>query len=294
MRLLTALLVLGFTAGIGVSASAQNAERTVYVSVLDRSGAPVTGLPGDRFVVTEDGQTREVLRAARTTDRLDLGILVDNSTASQPTIQDLRKALLPFMTRMAKDGHSVALIGMADRPTVLTDYTTSVSALEAGVGHLFARPGSGTVFQDAIVDVTRGLTRRESARRALLVITTEGTDFSNVPYQRTLQALRESGATLHTAVFRSRGDNALRNQNARERGIVIDQGTRDTGGRREELLTSMALDDALSRLAAEIEQQYEVVYSRPEALIPPKTIAVDVTGDDDLVVRATPARDTES
>lgn len=294
MRLLTVLLVLGFTAGIGTSASAQSAERTVYVSVLDQGGAPVTGLPADRFAVTEDGQTREVLRAANTTDPLALAIIVDNSTASERTIQDLRKALLPFVTRMTKDGHSVALIGMADRPTVLTDYTSSASALEEGVNHLFARPGSGTVFQDAIVDVTRGLARREAPRRALLVITTEGADFSNVPYQRTLEALRESGATLHTVVFRGRGDSSLRNQNARERGIVVDQGTRDTGGRREELLTSMALDDALGRLAAEIEEQYEVVYSRPEALIPPKGIDVDVTGGDGLEVRATPARETES
>ncbi|HEX6211288.1 MAG TPA: VWA domain-containing protein, partial [Methylomirabilota bacterium] len=201
MRLFISLLVLGFTTGTVAPAAAQSSERSVYVSVLDEDGAPVTGLPADRFRVTEDGQTREVLRADRTTDRLDLAIIVDNSTASQPHIQDLRKGLTQFVKRMANAGHSIALIGMADRPTILADYTTSESALEKAVTRLFAQPGSGTVFQDAITEVSQGMARREAPRRAILVITTEGTDFSNVPYQRTLEALRGSGAALHTMVF---------------------------------------------------------------------------------------------
>ena len=37
----------------------------------------------------------------------------------------------------------VTLITMADRPTLITDYTTNPSLLAAGVGRIFSRPGSG-------------------------------------------------------------------------------------------------------------------------------------------------------
>lgn len=292
MRLLATFLLLGLISGIDAPAAAQTSERTLYVSVLDKNGAPVTGLPADRFRVTEDGQTREVLRATRTTDRLDLAIVIDNSAAAQPIIQDLRRALTPFVTRLAKEGHSLALIGLADRPTVLQDYTSNASQLDKAVNRIFSQPGAGTVFQDTISDVARGLMKREAPRRAILVITTEETDFSNVPYQRTLELLKESGAALHALVLTDRGGGALRSQEARDRALVIDQGTRDTGGRREELLSSMALTEALPRLAAEIEQQYEVVYARPAALIPPKDIDVRVEGDG-ITARATPARTEE-
>ena len=289
MRLLVTLILSGLVFGVGAPAGAQTSERALYVSVIDRNGEPVTGLEADRFRVTEDGQTREVLRATQTTDRLDLAVIVDNSFAAQPTIQDLRRGLTPFVTRLASAGHSLAIIGLADRPTVLQDYTTSSEALERAVNRVFAQPGAGTVFQDAIADVAKGLEKREAPRRAVLIITSEGTDFSNVPYQRTLEALKDAGAALHAFVFTGRGGAAIGSQQGRERALVIDQGTRDTGGRREELLTSMALGESLSRLAAEIEQQYEVVYARPAALIPPKKVAVQVEGAG-LEARGTPAR----
>jgi VWFA-related protein len=295
MRLTHRFVVFGLACGLwsaaGVApASAQTSERTLYVSVLDSNGSPVTGLDADEFVVSEDGQTREVLRAAPATDRMDVAVLVDNSAASQPMILDLRRALLPFVKRMAEDGHSVAIIGLADRPTVLADYTTSATALEKGVDRVFAQPGSGTVFQDSIVDVSKGLMKRDAPRRAIVVVTAEQADFSNLSYQPTLDALRESGTALHAIVLTRRDGGAMRNDQARDRSVVIDRGTRESGGRREDVLTSMAFSDALGRLADEIEAQYEVVYARPAALIPPKEVDVRVTRPG-LEARATPGRE---
>ena len=74
-------------------ADAQTTEQTAYVSVLDKSGRPVGGLDVADFIVKEDGRAREVLRAGRTSDPIDLAVVVDNSFASQPHIPDIRKAL---------------------------------------------------------------------------------------------------------------------------------------------------------------------------------------------------------
>jgi VWFA-related protein len=290
MRAVVFLLALVAAAAAPAALAAQPREQSVYASVIDKDGQPVTGLAVPDFVVTEDGASREVLRAGRTADPIDLAIIIDNSAQIQPYQNDIRKALAAFVTRMAgQHSASVALLAMADRPTILADYTTSVAELTKAVQRIFAQPNAGTVFQDAVSDTVKGLQQHENPRRAIVLITAEGTDFSNVPYERTLDALRESGAGFHALVITDRTGAATRDQLARERGIVIDRGTRETGGRRDDLLSSMALSDALDRLAEDLTQQYKVVYGRPGALVPPKKINVSVKRPD-VETRATLVR----
>ena len=277
MRTLTCLLALLTGLALAPLATAQTTEQTMYVSVLDGEDRPVPGLAPDDFVVREDGRAREVLRAGRTSDPIDLAVLVDNSQAAQPHILDLRKALDAFLTRMAEAQANVVLIGMADRPTVLAGYTQSAAELTRAVERIFAQPASGMVFQDSVADATRGLVRRENPRKVLVVITGEGTDFSNVPYQHTLETLTGSGVQMHVVqLTETRGGGGFRNQAARERAIVVDEGVQRTGGRRYDVLTSMAFGDTLETVAEDLLNQYKVVYARPGALVPPTRWDVSV------------------
>ena len=290
MRAVVVLLALVAAVAVPESLAAQPHEQTVYVCVIDKDGHPVAGLGVEDFVVKEDGASREVLRAGRTADPIDLAIIVDTSTAIQPYLNDFRKALTAFVTRMAgQHSANVALLAMADRPTILADYTTSVAELTKAVQRIFAQPGAGMVFQDAVSDSVKGLRQHDNPRRAIVVITTEGTDFSNVPYERTLEMLQESGAGFHALVITDRTGAATRDQPARERAIVIDRGTRATGGRRDDLLSSMELSSALDRLADDLTQQYKVVYGRPGSLVPPKKIDIAVKRPD-VETRATLVR----
>lgn len=288
-----AMLFLAFVAAAAMPAplAAQSSEQTIYASVIGKKDRkPVEGLSVSDFVVKEDGTSREVLRAGRTADPIDLAIIVDTSTAIQPHQNDLRTALTAFVTRMAGDhAANVAILSMADRPTILSDYTTSVAELTRAVQRIFAQPNSGMVFQDAVSETVKGLLKHDNPRRAIVVITTEGTDFSNVPYERTLEALRNSGAGFHALVLTDRTGSATRDQNARERAIVVDRGTGSTGGVRDDLLSSMELGDALTRLADELTQQYKVVYGRPGSLMPPKKLDVSVNRPD-VDTRATLVR----
>jgi len=268
--------------------SAQGTERTVFVSVLDENGAPVQGLGPDAFAVREDGRAAEVVRVSRATQPIDLAMLVDNSQAAEQHLLDVRSAIEPFVARMAKAGNNVAIIGLADRPTILQDYTNNPVQAAKGVGRIFAQPGSGTTLLDAIGEVSRGLRKREAERRAMLVITTEGTDFSTPNYSRALDAIKESGASFNVLVLTRRGGSDLSTDEARSRAIVFDQGPRNSGGRRTDLLSSMSLKSELDKVATEFENQYAVVYARPESLIPPEKIEVSVTRPG-ATVRATPA-----
>ena len=67
--------------------------------------------------------------------------------------------------------------------------------------------------------------------------------------------------------------------------MTVADGTRLTGGRRDDLLTSLAFSDRLQALAAELNGQYRVTYARPKTLIPPKSMEV-TTKRPELTVRA--------
>lgn len=283
--LLSALLTATVCAVV-VGAQSSSRERTLFASVVDKDGEPVSGLGPDEFIVREDQARREVLRVSRATEPIAIAILVDNSASAETDIRNIRDGLTKFVEQMRAD-NDVALIGLADRPTILQDYTRNGELLKTGIGRLFAQPGSGMMLLDAIVDVSRGLARRDESRAAIVTILTEGTEFSNLHYNQVLAPLKQSGAALHAltiGTFASLTTDALRN-----RASVLDAGPRESGGQRQTLLSSMAVTGALEKRARELSNQYKVVYGRPDSLIQPEAITVGVTRPG-LTARGTPER----
>jgi VWFA-related protein len=261
---------------ISVVLVAQTVERVLYVSVWDEATrAPVTGLGTDAFNVREDGTRREVLRVTPATSPMSVAILVDNSQAATPTIADLRKALTAFVKSLDGIG-PVAIISVADRPTILRDYTTDQKQLLDGVNRVFALPGSGATLLDAIVEVSQGLAKRETDRAAMVIVTGEHREYSNRHYRDVLEGLARGGAMMHALVLTGPGGTAL-NDEARNRATVLDLGPKASGGTRTDVLTSQAFDVKLLELAALLKSQHRVVYGRPQTLIPPEKIEVSAT-----------------
>jgi Ca-activated chloride channel family protein len=253
---------------------AQATEQTVFASVVDKNDAPVAGVAAGEFVVREDDVAREVLRVSTATEPMQIAVLVDTSQAIEEHMLDVRTALRALFKQMGGK-HEIALIGFGERPTVLSDYTRDAARLEKAVGSVFARSGSGTYILDAIVESASGLRRRKAARPHIIVYAARGPEFSERHHQTVIDALRESGATLHTFVLNKPGA-ALGNREEQELAQAIATGTKNTGGRREDLLTPMTLGDRLQSLATELENQYQVVYARPSRLVPPKSLEVTV------------------
>jgi VWFA-related protein len=279
-------------AGWDSAAAPQDArarERYMYVSVVDRNGTPVTGLPARDFVVREDGVTREVLVAEAADDPITIALLVDNSAAAAPVIPDVRRGLTAFVKKMADGRNPIAVTTFGDRPTIQQDYTLAVPDLVRGVERLFPMPGSGAALLQAILETSKGFAKRDFDRGVMVAIATEGPDFSDLNEDQVLPPLRASGAALCAFVFTARVAPDPRSDGVRQRMVVLDRGPRETGGRRDDLLTSMAIDDALAKLADRLTHEYRITYSRPETLIPPEKIEVSVKRPD-LDARGTPVK----
>lgn len=261
-------------------------ERTLYVSALDEKGEPVEGLGPEAFIVREDGVRREVLRVSRATEPIDIALLVDNSAAVQDEITFIRDALSAFVAKMAP-GNQIALIALADRPTIFTDYTDDPKRLSEGIGRLFPMSQSGMTLLDAVFETARGLERRETPRAAIVGVFTDGIEFTNRYAKDAVAAARTAGAALH---FLTIGQFFYSDEHAiRERSFLLDEGPRATGGQRITLLSPHGLEQAMQRVARELSSQYKVVYGRPSSFIPPER--VDVTSArPSVTMRGTPAR----
>lgn len=258
----------------GQAPATDGRTRDIYVSVVDGKGAAVTGLTAKAFTVREDGVAREVLRAVPATAPLDLVLLVDDSQAATNAIPYLRDGLARFVERL-NGRAAIGLVTFGERPTSITERTTDTAALEKGIKRIFARPGAGAYLLDGLIDVSRGFRKRDVQRPVIVAIATEGVEFSNAQYQRVLDELYASGATLHVLAVGS--PSASQSDEIRNKNLTVAEGTEATGGRREQLLTELAIPDALAKLADELLNQYVVTYGRPEALVPPEKVQVGVT-----------------
>jgi VWFA-related protein len=281
------VVLIAVAAAAGPALRAQAAQRSMYVSVLDRSGAPVPGLGPSDFIVREDRVAREVLSVESARDPMQIALLVDNSQAAEAFIRDYREALPAFVAAMIDPDsprNQIALIALAERPTILSDYTSDAAQLQKGIGRVFAMSGSGTYLLDGIIETSRGITRRGSTRPVIVAITSEGMELSDRQYQQVLEPLKESGAAFHVIVVGSPRNND------QDRSVVLDQGTRDSGGRYDTILASTALTGKMKEVARELKSQYRVTYARPQTLIPPEQITV-AAAKPGLTARGTPARD---
>jgi von Willebrand factor type A domain len=295
-RLLAALFIAAAAGAAAVTLSAQAAQRSLYVSVVNESGAPVPGLGPSDFIVREDNVAREVLRVVPAGDPMQIEILVDNSQAARDYINDMRSALPAFVEALTKPNEAgrqneVGLVALAERPTILAEPTTDRAQLRKGIDRIFAQPGSGSYLLDAIIEVSSGFKKREAARPVIVALTTEGPEFSSRHYDLVLTPLRDAFVAFHVFVIGPLSSDL--GDEAHNRAIVLDQGPRESGGRFEHLLTSMALAPKLGQLANELTHQYKVTYARPQSLIPPEHVTV-ASSRPGLVARGTVVKEPQT
>ena len=287
----TLAVACSLVAGIGAQAPSRSADvrnREIYVSVLDNKGVPITGLTPADLIVKEDGAVREVLDVKPADAPLQIALLIDDSAAASEATSYLRDGLAAFLERM-RGRAEIGLITVGERPTVLAPYTTDTEVLNQRVRRIFPRTGSGAYLLDAIVDASKALAKREAKRPVILAVTFEGIEHSTAHHDAVLKELLKSGAALHVIAIGT--PSGSMDDEMRNRGMVLAEGTVRTGGRRDQVLAVSGIPDKLKQAADELLNQYVVTYGRPDKLIPPEKITVTASRPNVTVRARTRAAD---
>ena len=127
------------------------------------------------------------------------------------------------------------IIAMAERPTLVTDYTTTTAALRPGFSACSPGPAAASRSSTPCSRASRGIQKREGERAAIVILSAGGVEQSNVHFTRALELLTASGATLHAVVLSPPGRAGF-DDARRQRDMLLDRGVNGTGGFRRDVL----------------------------------------------------------
>jgi VWFA-related protein len=222
------------------------------VSVVDRQGAPISGLTADDFEVLERGKPQHVkffaAGAGITSLPLHLGFLLDASGSMELDIKDVRTAAIKFLnqTEQALD-------------VTLVDFDTEVRVARYS-GHDFPRlierirmrkPSGYTAFYDALGVYLRGASTQDGQK--ILVVYTDGGDTrSTINAGDVGDLLKASDVTMYALGSLQNQSSSVRNKAQME----LQRFTAMTGGQAFFPTSIKELDALYEKIEKEIGARY--------------------------------------
>lgn len=250
-------LVLGLGAGDVLT---QSSNKTIFVSVIDDEGKPVTDMTAADFALREDTIDREIVSATLSTQPLYVTMLVDTSGGAEEYVQDLRAGFKGFVEElmMRSPQSQVALWEFGQAALRIKDFTNDAAAMQKEVAKIFPKPKAPSVLLEALYATSEALSKVKSPRRAIVALNLEpGDEQSAQEPKKVNESLMKSRAQLWSLSVQK---GTLKNA---QRDVVLNTLVRNAGGRREYIVTQQAIESYLRQYAAALAAQYELTYARP-------------------------------
>jgi Ca-activated chloride channel family protein len=166
------------------------------VTVLDQSGAPITGLAQSNFQVLEQGKPQKISSFNFANNLpISAGVLLDHSGSMQPRMKAAKEAAVQFFRDIIHGQDRAFIGGFSFDVSKVAPFVSDVASLEAQVQAIPDAEG-GTSLYDAIVT---GLYRfRAVEGRKALIIVTDGEDTtSRVSYEDMLHYVRSARVPIY-------------------------------------------------------------------------------------------------
>lgn len=260
----------------GGAAMAAATNRTIYVTVIDGSGKPVTDLTAQNFKVKEGGKDREIVRAEPAKAPAHIALMVEERLSID---QHVREAMFEFVKRMAGTAE-ISLITVGLRNNEMTPFTSDPNIVLRAINELSRNSQPTSNLTEGINDVSKKFDEQNPERPVIVAIAFSGGQAGPEP-KAILNQLRQGGAALYAVTFgNASNDNASANANLGTLGDesgreqVLGDGAKQSGGRRVDVVTTSAIPKALQDVATDILSQYAITYALPEGVKPDKRFSV--------------------
>ena len=252
-------------------------EHSALITAYTDAATPAVGLTATDFVIREDGLAREVIRVGTAPPPSHVMLLLDDSQAAERSIQFLRTAAPAFIAQMATltPAPQVSVMTFGERPTMRADFMAKPEAATAAAGKLFATPGTGSYFLQALMDASKNLVKRNATSPVIVAFVAEaGPEFSSERREQVAAAMQRANAGLWAIVLQGATARMDQTPEGLERQAVLGDVVRETGGFTRTIVSDQSVGPAFETVSALIQSRYLVTYSRPEQLIPPKNVEV--------------------
>jgi len=200
--IIVALLTLLVPAGAGQAVQAANGGQfssgvsvvEVYAAVVDRSGAPVTGLPREAFTVLEDGQPQTISTFTEGSFPLSVAIAVDRSfSMTGAELAAARAGAQAFLAELRPEDQAMVIAIGSDVETLAplsADRQRQRQAIDA------LQPWGTTELHDAIIESLDAI-QSAQGRRALLLLSDGSDRYSTASAADALERARRSDVMVY-------------------------------------------------------------------------------------------------
>jgi VWFA-related protein len=257
-------------------ASAQQEEPTfstdvkvvnVLATVRNKSGSLAGSLNEDDFALAEDGRPQKISYFARETDLpLTLGLLVDTSASQRKVLDAERGACSRFLDQVFRERKDKVFLMQFDTNIQIRQaLTSSVAKLDEAMAYvdsesmtqLRAQGGGGTVLYDALVEASDEIMKKQTGRKALIVLT-DGVDFgSSATAKDAVEAAQRADTLIYSILYSDAGAYGGGGPDGRR---ILQRLSAESGGSFFEVSKRTSIEQVFGILQEELRNQYSLGY----------------------------------
>jgi VWFA-related protein len=272
----------------------------LFATVRDKDGKIIRDLTRQDFALDEDGRAQTIRYFSRESNLpLTLGLLVDTSGSMRRVLGEERIASYRFLDKMLTEKDQAFVIHFDRDVELLQDVTSSRRKLEdalrdleqtetprrggGGYGGRGGRRGGGggTSLYDSILLASDEIMKKQTGRKAIILLTDGVDNGSQVPLARAVEAAQHADTLvygIHIADPDANGNNFGRRRGGYGRGAAppyvygdridgkktLQRLCQPTGGNWFEVSAKEPIDAIYSELQDELRNQYSLGYT-PDA-----------------------------
>jgi VWFA-related protein len=241
----------------------------VLATVRSKNGSLVGNLSQDDFLLSEEGRPQTIRYFARESNlALTVGLMVDTSASQRRVLDGERGASLRFLDQVVREGKDQVFIMQFDSVVqVRQALTSSVGRLEDALAYvdtettrqLRMQQGGGTLLYDAVARASDEIMRKQSGRKALIVLS-DGVDFGSAgTAQDAVEAAERADTLIYSILYSDPGAYGLFG-GGHDGKSVLQRLSNETGGSFFEVSKKQSLDQVFDVLQEELRNQYSLGY----------------------------------
>ena len=253
----------------------------LHVSVLDKQGRLVTGIPESAFKVWENGVAQSLRLFRREDVPVTLGILIDGSASMRNKRARVAAAALALI-KESNPRDEVFMVNFNERPYLMQGLTHDIQTLEHALQGMEAR--GGTAMRDAVSLSIDWVKMNGTREKKVLVVVTDGSDNSSEEkMERLLPKVRRSEVLIYCIGLL----NADNPHDARDARTAMKALAEASGGLDYYPRDLMDVESVTPVIAHEIRSQYLLEYSPTNQVLDGsfRKIKVSVNGQGRVNVR---------
>jgi VWFA-related protein len=239
----------------------------VYASVVDKHSVNVPDLDQSDFKIFEDKVEQKIaFFSHEKTLPLSIGLLIDTSGSEQNMIAAEQRAATQFLHRVLQNGDKAFIVAFDADATMLSDWTSDLSALEhaiarveAGVGAASKpKPGpfyqyrGGTRLYDTIFSACAKKMENNAGRKALIILTDATDQGSVIDLKQAVESAQRADTLVQVLVVYDRRGNADFN--------AAKHLAEDTGGQAIDVVNRTRIQAAFDQISEELRTEYSLGY----------------------------------